>query len=152
MNEEEIRIIENNLQLRNREIAELLNKSEQQVRYFLYKNGVKRTPEQREQLALRIGATQKGENNGNWKGGRSTNNYYYKLRQVERHPERVRARELVYKAKKSGKLIPEPCLDCGSMNVQAHHPDHSKPLDVIWVCPKHHRIMENENSLFSGKI
>ena len=41
----------------------------------------------------------------------------------------------VYKAKlKKGK-----CIECGDENVHAHHPDYSKPLDVIWLCPLHHK-------------
>jgi hypothetical protein len=34
----------------------------------------------------------------------------------------------------------QPCLVCGvSKRVHAHHKDYSKPLDVDWYCPKHHK-------------
>jgi hypothetical protein len=36
-----------------------------------------------------------------------------------------------------GHLIPMPCEVCGS-KAQAHHDDYSRPLDVRWLCPKHH--------------
>lgn len=38
-----------------------------------------------------------------------------------------------------GQLVPEPCRDCGSADVQAHHPDYSKPRLVVWLCPEDHR-------------
>jgi len=41
---------------------------------------------------------------------------------------------------RQGKLTRQPCRDCGtSERVQAHHEDYAKPLDVVWLCPKHHR-------------
>ena len=82
----------------------------------------------------------KGENNSNWKGGLTKNRYRYKLIDKERYPEKVRAREIVAKAKKKGKLIPMPCFICGNEKVHAHHEDYSKPLDVKWMCIKcHHK-------------
>ena len=44
----------------------------------------------------------------------------------------------VARAIKAGILEPEPCKICGAIDVQAHHEDYSKPLDVIWFCRKHH--------------
>jgi hypothetical protein len=56
------------------------------------------------------------------------------------HPEKNRARDMVAKALRSGKLIKGPCEVCGTAeNVQAHHDDYSKPLEVRWMCFKHHR-------------
>jgi hypothetical protein len=87
--------------------------------------------------------SQKGERNYNYKGGISTQFYRYKCIQKERYPERVRAREIVSKALKSGKLVKAPCIFCGSNNVQAHHDDYSKPLDVKWMCRRDHRYYES---------
>lgn len=47
------------------------------------------------------------------------------------------ARSAVRNAIKNGKLKKEPCF-CGEIKVEAHHSDYTKPLDVIWVCKKHH--------------
>ena len=82
----------------------------------------------------KVGSNSKGENNNAWKGGLTKNRYRYKLIDKVRYPEKHRARESVKRAKKSGKLIPEPCLVCGNKKVHAHHEDYSKPLDVKWLC------------------
>jgi hypothetical protein len=37
-----------------------------------------------------------------------------------------------------GNLQKQPCEVCGSTNVQAHHDDYARPLDVRWLCVKHH--------------
>lgn len=80
-----------------------------------------------------------GENNPNWKGGISKDNYHYKRIQRQRYPEKIKAREAVSRAVKSGKLKRLPCEVCGDQNSQAHHEDYSRPLDVVWLCRKHHR-------------
>lgn len=44
----------------------------------------------------------------------------------------------------AGKLIKEPCEVCGTdKDVEAHHDDYNKPLDVRWLCRKHHREHHN---------
>ena len=82
---------------------------------------------------------QSGEKNPNWKGGVSKDNYHYKKIQKERYPERVKARQIVADAIRAGKLKREPCEKCGGTIVHAHHDDYEKPLDVKWLCRKHHR-------------
>jgi len=84
---------------------------------------------------------QQGENNPNWKGGISENNYHYKKIQKKRYPERIKAREKVARAVKTGKIKKEPCRICGDKNTQAHHEDYEKPLEIIWLCRDHHREM-----------
>lgn len=41
-----------------------------------------------------------------------------------------------YKAKSIDKL---PCEVCGDINVHRHHPDPTKPLEVVFLCPLHHK-------------
>lgn len=38
-----------------------------------------------------------------------------------------------------GTLERQPCQECGSHRVQAHHPDYRDPRWVIWLCALHHR-------------
>jgi hypothetical protein len=40
---------------------------------------------------------------------------------------------------KRGKLIPQPCQECGIEPAQAHHPDYGDPRRIIWLCKDHHR-------------
>ena len=55
----------------------------------------------------------------------------------DENPEKYKAHGLVNRALRSGKLHRHPCCICGA-KAQAHHEDYSKPLEVIWFCPKHH--------------
>ena len=64
-------------------------------------------------------------------------------------PQKERARGIIRDAIKRGKVtVPSRCQKCGSQNrpcsdgrryIQAHHPDHKKPLLVEWLCAKCHR-------------
>jgi len=151
--ENEIEFVKTHLHICNREIAQELDRTEDSVRKFLYSNRITRNANHLNQIREKIGANQTGEQNPNWKNGISKNYYHYKKLQVERYPEKMIARQKVYRAKKSGKLIPGSCGMCGSTeNIQAHHSDHLKPLAVLWYCREHHREIENEGSLFSGSI
>jgi hypothetical protein len=56
------------------------------------------------------------------------------------HPEQVRAWGFVYRHVKAGRLAkPDKCQICGKSPAQAHHPDYSRPLDVLWLCLACHR-------------
>ncbi len=65
-------------------------------------------------------------------------NREYRLRAQERHPEKVKARWKTRDAIKQGKLVRQLCEVCGNTKSEAHHDDYSKPLDVRWLCKKHH--------------
>lgn len=57
---------------------------------------------------------------------------------IKLNPEKYRARQLIGNAVRDGKVTPLPCLACGC-KAEAHHPDYSMPLDVVWLCPAHHK-------------
>lgn len=59
----------------------------------------------------------------------------------ERFPERDWARTTLSNAVRDGKVSPWPVCavpDC-CVKPEGHHPDYSRPLDVVWLCGKHHR-------------
>lgn len=91
-----------------------------------------------------------GDNNPNWKGGISGGNkdFYNHLSHLK-YPEKYAARKKLMHAVERGKIIKQPCTICGNQKSEAHHPDYSKPLDVVWLCRKHH--VEEHNRL-KGKI
>lgn len=65
------------------------------------------------------------------------------------HPDRARARRAVTYAVRVGNLVRQPCANCGARaNVQAHHHDYSKPLDVEWLCRPCHL---NEHGKWSAE-
>ena len=58
------------------------------------------------------------------------------------HRKEVRTHKDVYAAVQAGLLIRKPCDVCGATeNVQAHHDDYDKPLDVRWLCMSHHKLL-----------
>ncbi len=59
-------------------------------------------------------------------------------RYIAKHPERRKARVAVGNALRDGRLTKGPCEGCGASDVQAHHDDYSRPLDVRWLCRDHH--------------
>ncbi len=65
------------------------------------------------------------------------------------HPEQGKARTAVSDAIKVEKLRrPSTCEECGlPTETQGHHPDYSKPLEVIWLCLKCHRNLHKQLKL-----
>lgn len=53
---------------------------------------------------------------------------------------RANARSYLHVYIKRGKIKKQPCLFCGNTEVEAHHHDYSKPLEVTWLCKDHHLI------------
>jgi len=65
----------------------------------------------------------------------------------QKHPERKRAHMAVYRALKRGTLKRGVCEKCSKQQVQAHHDDYSKPLEVRWLCFQHHQEAHNHKTL-----
>lgn len=52
---------------------------------------------------------------------------------------RKAARDILQRSIKQGRIKRLSCEKCGSsINVEAHHDDYTKPLEVIWLCREHH--------------
>lgn len=60
------------------------------------------------------------------------------------HPGRNAANAAVFKALRSGTLLPLPCQVCGD-KAEAHHPDYSNFLGVVWLCVDHHAQLHAEH-------
>lgn len=52
---------------------------------------------------------------------------------------RKEARSAVGHAIRDGKIDRLPCCICGSEKSEAHHVAYNLPLDVVWLCDKHHK-------------
>jgi hypothetical protein len=46
-------------------------------------------------------------------------------------------------ALRAGDVV-RPCKQCGK-SAEAHHPDYTKPYDVLWLCSYHHQRWHKEN-------
>lgn len=72
----------------------------------------------------------------------------YKRQERDSHPEKPRARDAVKRAIKTG-VLPVvnslPCADCGMQAEHYHHPDYSKPLEVVALCKFCHGARHRRN-------
>lgn len=85
---------------------------------------------------LRLGYWEKYKRNRTREQQDKVNEHRYRFRR--RNPDKARAHNRVSKALRTGKLQKKPCDVCGATKVEAHHEDYTKPLEVIWLCRKHH--------------
>ena len=74
------------------------------------------------------------------------NEYMRKWRvRHQEDPIKAKARHAVGHAIRDGKIIKQPCSVCGTLkNIQAHHPDYNEPLEVVWLCRKHHMELHSK--------
>lgn len=63
----------------------------------------------------------------------------------ERNPKKRKAHVKVGNAVRDGKLIPQPCEICQSLEVHGHHCDYDKPYEVLWLCSEHHIAWHTKN-------
>jgi len=70
----------------------------------------------------------------------------YRDRWNTKHRQKKLAHKHVNRAVASGKLSREPCEVCGKPDgIHGHHDDYSKPLEVRWLCRKHHDEWHRNN-------
>jgi hypothetical protein len=60
-------------------------------------------------------------------------------RYKEKYKNRHAARHIVGNALRDGKIFKQPCFVCGDPKTEGHHPDYDRPLEVVWLCMKHHK-------------
>jgi hypothetical protein len=61
------------------------------------------------------------------------------VKRENRNPDPLKnhARDLVKMEMRKGTILQKPCEICGEKG-QAHHKDYDKPLEVTWLCVRHH--------------
>lgn len=64
--------------------------------------------------------------------------YYYDNR------KKILAKQKVQYALYKGEIKRKPCEVCGEQSSDAHHPDYDKPLEVIWLCRQHHKLLHSK--------
>lgn len=60
----------------------------------------------------------------------------------KKHPRKVRTRTASHRALKKGIIKKTPCVICGEEKVEMHHVNYNKPLNVVFLCRKHHISVE----------
>jgi hypothetical protein len=66
----------------------------------------------------------------------------------KRNPEKMKAYSSVGNALRRGKIKRKSCEVCNKRkNVQAHHEDYSKPLNIKWLCVKCHNFAHKMEKL-----
>lgn len=57
---------------------------------------------------------------------------------ARKNRHKINAELKLNRAVRSGKITKSPCTVCGDPKSEGHHPNYEKPLEVIWLCRKHH--------------
>jgi hypothetical protein len=65
---------------------------------------------------------------------------------LKRNPLKRKTHIAVGNAIRDGRLTRQPCEICNKQKAHAHHDDYSKPLDVRWLCTKHHAEWHKNNT------
>lgn len=65
--------------------------------------------------------------------------YAPQARWREKNPSRVWAQAALRSALKRGLVEQLPCASCGNEKSEAHHPDYSRPAEVVWYCRRCHQ-------------
>ena len=77
---------------------------------------------------------------------RKKNGYHTEYKWKKNNRIKVNAERLIQNYIKNGKMKRQPCVICGKKNGLGHHPDYSKPIEVIFLCPLHHKEIHKKSS------
>lgn len=73
-------------------------------------------------------------------------------RWAREHKDQVNAMMRINKYIKSGLVSRKPCEICGETKSHAHHDDYTRPLNVRWLCPVHHKEWHQHNEPKKGEV
>ena len=62
----------------------------------------------------------------------------------QKHKEKRQANSKFRDFVRRGKIKKLPCEICGNPKSEGHHIDYSKPLEVRWLCRKHHHELHRK--------
>jgi hypothetical protein len=84
-------------------------------------------------------------------GKKARVNRYF--RYIRKYPEKYKAHLKLRDALRKGILTKQPCEICGGTeDIEAHHDDYSKPLEVIWLCKNCHRLFHRFLNYLSKEV
>lgn len=64
----------------------------------------------------------------------------FSRKQNQKFAQKRKARAKFWGEFRKGTIEKLPCRDCGTTSlVEAHHPDYTKPYEVVWLCSLHHK-------------
>jgi len=66
------------------------------------------------------------------------------IRWRERNPDKRAAHVILGNAVRDRRIFKQPCEVCGNIKVDGHHDDYTKPLEVRWLCRKHHKELHRK--------
>src|SRR4051794_16495518 len=78
----------------------------------------------------------------------------YRKKSFLKNPEeylKYKIRAAAQRAIKAGKIPKLPCQICGKKDVFGHHLDYDKPLEIVWLCQRHHTAIHHD-STFKPKL
>ena len=67
-------------------------------------------------------------------------------RWAREHPKEVWAHSALRSALRRGLIQRGPCEECGAERTDGHHDDYDKPMEVRWLCRRHHRAVHRKPS------
>ena len=73
------------------------------------------------------------------KRGASADRKAKRIAWAKEHKKETSAKMAFYRHRKREGMERGICSICEKPNAVAHHPDYDLPLDVVWLCPSHHR-------------
>lgn len=66
--------------------------------------------------------------------------------------KKINARSLANVALSRGIIKRLACIKCGELKAEMHHEDYDKPLEVIWLCFRHHTELHAKRGDFKAKV